>query len=345
MELPTRPLTAAMEREGVNFVRNVVEKNNCIFHEIHHENDYGNDAFVELVDGQQVTGRCVGVQIKAGDSYLTTSTCRIPYTAKQATYWSNHSLRVLGVVYDPGQQVAYWINLGARSKNLSTTGTLTFDRSEFRRLTEDTFGAIVLPLLLGKRAILTQERARSYAVSAEPEAKAIGLRTLLYDHHNSLDTWKFFHQLLIDPPAGEPNPFLAHALAHIPWHGDIAWFGGEIDERVRKQVRGEMNHWGRPELQGLLAMMDENGIERGSVGQSVYAIIDQAVDAADAKLVEIAFDRGTHREIRERALYLLCFVKQDGLSPVLDRALADEVLTDLAGRMQAHLREFGFFAV
>jgi hypothetical protein len=69
MPLPTRRHTSATERDGINFVRAVVEVQNCTFNEIHRENDYGNDAFVELVEGEQVSGVCVGVQVKSGVSY------------------------------------------------------------------------------------------------------------------------------------------------------------------------------------------------------------------------------------------------------------------------------------
>ena len=59
------------EREGVNYLRNLVERANCIFHEIHRENDFGNDAIVEFVENESVKGVCVAVQVKSGNSYCT----------------------------------------------------------------------------------------------------------------------------------------------------------------------------------------------------------------------------------------------------------------------------------
>jgi hypothetical protein len=51
-QLPKRKKSAATERKGVNYIRSVVEESGSIFQEITRDNDYGNDAFIELVIDQ-----------------------------------------------------------------------------------------------------------------------------------------------------------------------------------------------------------------------------------------------------------------------------------------------------
>ena len=67
--------TSAMERNGIEYVRSIVEKETCIFHEIALRNDFGNDAFVEIVDNEIVTGVSIALQIKSGKSYCRICLC------------------------------------------------------------------------------------------------------------------------------------------------------------------------------------------------------------------------------------------------------------------------------
>jgi hypothetical protein len=343
MTLPTRRKTSSTEKVGVNFVRQVVEAANCIFHEIHHENDYGNDAFVEIVDGEEVTGICVGVQVKSGSSYCTPTSCRIPYSAKQAHYWSNHSLGVLGVVFDPAENVAYWTELKAHCKRTPGSGSLTFEKTEFRRLDLDNFAAVVVPRLLGRKPRLTFELAKRYATSRDEEEHGIGVRALLYGYHDTLETWTILRAILTERPVKNLDPFIVYAFAHIPWHGDM--IGHQVDKRVRQSVREAMRQWGRPELERLLALMDESGISRGSIGQSVYAIVDLCIDNPEPKLNELIFDKELAVEVRENGLLLLSYVLQEAAEPMLARASLDPVLAEPAGELRYHLCECGFFGL
>jgi hypothetical protein len=94
LTMPKRRRTSAIERDGVNYVRTIIENANSIFNEIHRENDYGNDGFIELVDGERVTGKLLLVQIKSGKTYndstpqtyglLTTVTLLPPLKTKPA---------------------------------------------------------------------------------------------------------------------------------------------------------------------------------------------------------------------------------------------------------------------
>src|ERR1700722_19113696 len=109
--MPLRKLNSATERAGVNYVRKLVEVNNSIFKEQDLRHDYGHDAFVLLVEGEQVLSKEIAMQIKSGVSYCTPTTCKIPATGGQLTFWAGHDLETLGVVYDPSEDMAYWVDL------------------------------------------------------------------------------------------------------------------------------------------------------------------------------------------------------------------------------------------
>ncbi len=51
--LPVRKKSNAVGRKGISFVRDAVEEANCVFKEIDRASDYGHDAFVLLVDGEE----------------------------------------------------------------------------------------------------------------------------------------------------------------------------------------------------------------------------------------------------------------------------------------------------
>ena len=88
--MPIRKRSSATERLGVNYVRSIVEENNSVFKEIAQQHDYGHDAFVLLVEGEQVLPKEIAMQIKSGASYCTLTTCKIPATASQLTFWKGH---------------------------------------------------------------------------------------------------------------------------------------------------------------------------------------------------------------------------------------------------------------
>ena len=106
------PLTNATSKTGINYVRNIIESKNCIFNEIHQENDVGIDAIVELVKEESPTGNCLALQVKSGLSYFDSNKneCLIPIKA-HLEYWENYALHVFGIVYVPTHEKAYWVDI------------------------------------------------------------------------------------------------------------------------------------------------------------------------------------------------------------------------------------------
>ncbi len=73
--------------------------------------DYGIDAHAEVVDGEDVRGRLLALQIKGGASWFkepANGGWWYRPDADHVSYWLNHSLPVAVVLYDPAAGTCYW---------------------------------------------------------------------------------------------------------------------------------------------------------------------------------------------------------------------------------------------
>ena len=73
--------------------------------------DYGIDAHVEVVDDEDVSGKLLALQIKAGKSWFKEpgpGGWWFRPDTEHVRYWLNHSLPVLVVLYDPGTERCHW---------------------------------------------------------------------------------------------------------------------------------------------------------------------------------------------------------------------------------------------
>jgi Domain of unknown function (DUF4365) len=100
-------------REAVNAVRTFFESNGCVFQEVDEGNDYGKDAYVDLTMDREVTGTCVALQIKGGDSFKAKNGYRIPVDAEHREIWSESTVPIAAIVYDPSDKRLRWCNLTA----------------------------------------------------------------------------------------------------------------------------------------------------------------------------------------------------------------------------------------
>lgn len=308
-----KPKSTATSRAGVNYARSIVEAANCCFQPIEHENDFGVDAIIELVENEEPGGVMVGLQIKSGKSFVTTDTCLIPADAAHRSYWSRYPLPLLGIVYDPQEQVAFWVDL----KHAMRTGTgrngskraLTFAKRRFNRLDAECFAKFLLPRLLRRQILLSFDESVELA-SGDSEEHRIGLRSLFYGHCQSAATWEFLIALFRARPIDTTDPVLLYFLAHIPWHGDIIGSPATtIPEDLREEVRRELAVFGTTEVLKLLNFVDERGFERGAIGQNVDALIG-VVEARRSILRSIGTDPKVPVDVRRSALLLTAYYEQ-----------------------------------
>jgi hypothetical protein len=144
----------------VNFVRNAVEVNNSVFKEQDLRHDYAHDAFVMLVEGKHVLPKEIAMQIKSGTSYCKPTTCNIPAKAGQLTFWAGHDMDTLGIVYDPDEDMAYWVDLKVearqrtRGQREQTGAVIEFPKSPWNRFDARMFREFLVPTLQGKTPLI-----------------------------------------------------------------------------------------------------------------------------------------------------------------------------------------------
>ncbi|MEU7769848.1 DUF4365 domain-containing protein [Micromonospora taraxaci] len=87
--------------------------------------DYGIDAQIEVVDGEDVRGRLLALQIKSGESWFrpaATGGWWFRPDAEHVRYWLNHSLPVAIVLYHPGTKRCHWQLMNRRTLQETPTG-------------------------------------------------------------------------------------------------------------------------------------------------------------------------------------------------------------------------------
>jgi hypothetical protein len=87
--------------------------------------DYGIDAHAEVVDGEDVRGRLLALQIKGGKSWFDQpgpGGWWFRPDAEHLWYWTNHSLPVVVVLYHPATERCHWQLVNRKTLVETSTG-------------------------------------------------------------------------------------------------------------------------------------------------------------------------------------------------------------------------------
>lgn len=275
--------TNVTAKNGINFVRSAVEGAGSLFHKIEAENDLGVDGLIELVRDEKPLNRQVAVQVKSGPSYYNSSgeECLIPIESHR-DYWLNYPLPVLGIVFVPSLGVAHWVNIKSYLKDHPSNTVIRFHASEANRFDRTAFPKLFVPTVLREVPDLSLAEALNLFDSKKPDESYLGLIVLFRRYPNVLEVWDRLIRSLVERPAPEIPPVLVYFLAHIPWHGDIAYFGEPITTETKAHAKALLARLSREEIVKLLGFIDEEtSISRGAIGQSVEAIISSLPNAAE----------------------------------------------------------------
>lgn len=310
--LPIRKRTNATERKGIAVIRDVVENANSVFKEIDRANDYGHDAFVLLVDGEEVTPVEIAIQIKAGRSYCSDDRCNFAATAAQLNFWARHPFVTLGVVCDPDSNCSWWVNLrevARAQRNKSKGKSISFQKSDYNKFNDNGFQEVILPALLGESPRIGRSKALVWLSSDDRSTHDLGARVLLERFSEDPATWDSFLSQFCR--RGRNSSFsILRGLVRIMGHPDEGYYSDEIPRTLRDSIRQKITNFGKLEVIELLHFVDDCGFERGSPGYGLFAIVPRIKDGFGV-VHSIASDKHQPQSIIDNASLLLAIQRDD----------------------------------
>lgn len=345
---PKKRNSTSTAREGINFVRHIVESANCIFQEIEQHNDFGCDCTIEFVDDELTKGLTVAVQVKSGLSYVSSKHCNLKATQQQWNYWASHSLAVVGIVYDPRERNAHWTQIAeARSLHYWPTVDVKmrnrFEKLEINRFDDSCFMKYFVPLVTGRRPRLGLMEAIHLSRKSHRREHSIGVYCLIAAHGQSSEAWETLLDLFNSRKCCDMSKQVVIWLSHIPWHGDL--YGTKETppvEPLRSSVASSIQKFGFSQVLKLVQFLDDEkeAFGRGSLGQCVEAILS-IVEDKESLLEAVIFSKKATEESRCNALALYVSFKQLDALPVIYRA-RDTVLkeSEWPSQLLGHLSEF-----
>jgi len=354
-----RKRSQATSREGINFVRTLVERHNSTFQEIDLHNDVGNDAYVEFVVEENATGCCVALQIKSGASYRAgQNKYAFQSDRDHFEYWSSHTLPVLAVIFDPDTHRAAWVDITEHLRqrpSVISSGPYTISAEQ--ELSDSSFREFREHCLRHRdqysRTPNFGRALESFSMRDDVELCFDGLRALFAYHRQQVATWYYLISCLSnyrEHPVLRP---LIAQLCHIPGHGDIFWSKGNvIDQEVRNSALHFMHdRFDRRDALTLLSAIDDAGISRGTIGQSVHALVDTMSDTQEI-MESIAVDQQQDDRVRHSAILFAVDAAQSLSAEcalgVLDRIASttqDEELVSVISWLAQDLRQIGFVSL
>jgi hypothetical protein len=351
-----RKRTQATSRDGVNFVRRLVERQNSTFQEIDLHNDLGNDAYIEFVVEESATGCCVALQIKSGASYRSGSDRYAFHSDRDHfEYWAAHTLPVLAVIFDPERERAVWVDI---TDHLRANPSVVAD-GPYTIYAEHDFSEPTFPEFRNHCLRYREEYGResnfgraleSFSVRDDVERCFDGLGALFAYHRHHLATWYYLISC-ISNYRGHPilRPLVAR-LCHVPGHGDIFWSNrNTIDEEVRRGARLMMRErFDRRDALTLLSTIDDAGVDRGTIGQCVHALVDTMEDTSGV-MESIATEANQDDRIRHSAILFAVSSAQErsaseaiALLGRIRPSVNDSDLIAVIDWLEADLRQYGY---
>lgn len=281
-------------KNGVNYVTQVVDDNNCNFNSIIQENDVGIDGYIEIFDECDApTGEMLFVQIKTGKSYYNVEKgiCSIP-VGSHREYWLSIKNKVFGIVCVLDAQEkhiisAYWVDIKRALKQDKTCTQINFSMNRINEFTEESFRKYFLTLTQGKIPEVSYEEAKRLLEGTNKD-KEIGTQILCVKYARVRESWELlfaeYHRYREDFDLY----FFINAISHAFSHPDHMYVKNcyEFSDESCKYVNEIVNNFTEKDMVYMLEFVDDTGIDRGTIGQSVEIIFEH-IKQEKEKLVNI----------------------------------------------------------
>lgn len=329
-------------KQGVNFVREIVENSGCLFHKIEQENDLGIDGIIEFIQDEKPAHKSVAVQIKSGPSYFQSNkeTCVIP-VKNHREYWSNYALPVCGIVYVPELGKGFWTNIKSHLKNDKDLKSIKFIADRSNQLDLANFNRLFLPNVLNQTPDLSLDEALSFFDSNNDNEFVLGSLILFRKYINEKITWDKYINYIKNSASEDINEGIIYRLAHIPWHPDIWYVGEPILEETKIYAIEKIENFEKPIVVKLVSLIKgEIGIKRGTIGQSIEAILSK-VNSIETILEEIIKDKGIDLLIRHSASAIYAYYLQEKSFKLFETYTEEE--SWFITRLVEHIKEFKYY--
>lgn len=306
---------SAIEKNGLNYVKNIVESSGCIFHQIQLENDYGIDAIIELAINGKLKAKLIAVQIKSGSSYCTKNRCKIKSDKKHFEYWSKYPLYVVGIVYDPNEKTAYWLDIqnSLKDENKVTNGpyTISVRKNDYTRFNEKSFQKFFVTALFGESLILDFEESFNYSKSKDLDMCHIGIYSLLRNHIRLRKTWTYLFKLFRTRPSPGIHGNLIDLLSSLLDHHNMEWYSGRTRNLpFEHELIDEMKKFTKNDVTKMLSFIyEEDDFTRIHISKRINDIL-QLIPNHDEMLKEIIKDKTETILMRKSALMFLACKEQ-----------------------------------
>ncbi len=302
------------ELEGVHFVQGVVQNKESSFEPFSHQNDQGNDCYIEFVKNRIPTNYGVFVQIKSGPSFKDANGYKIPADKSHLEYWSKNLYKTIGIVYDPDLSKAFWVDISDYTRlnpailNQKNHSIRVSSSNEF---SEQTFDSFVDYCFQYKIELQSYENfGRSLELFSQVEKPVVcyeGLKSLYSNHRSKDSTWFYILSNFGKIEAISIRTSILGLLSNYVNDSDVFWHKDNLEHYPSDEMRQRIANlltklFNVREVEMMLPYMKE-GVSRGGFSYKIFLVLDLIVNV-HLILKEIAFNDNTTPDDRNFCFWL-----------------------------------------
>jgi len=339
--------TWVTSQKAVNAFKAFCLDQGWVFTETPEQTDFGKDGYLDFSKEGRLTGQCIALQIKGGVSFHRHGSYVIPADRRRRKFWSESSVPVFGIVWDPADGGLYWTDLTGTLRHEGIAATLQIpatNRVDAGNI-EDFLDAMwratsgpAVALVFGSDDADLQDGAAydCFGLGRANPAYLVLLRRVMFG---------------LQPSALDQAIKVLNYCSH---NGDNSYRARWMSEANRTAVRRHFI-WGIDEAIELLDRVpDEEGFERGSFSSCIYWLIVGPHLSDSSHYVKLAEDAtlraaATGREHAAKWGLVLRVYWAGGEGPqVFDRLLKAQPSlrhSDLIGLIAQDLTDHGYIAL
>jgi hypothetical protein len=337
------PRTKATGKLGVSFVETIVSEDGSIFRETPQDTDVGIDGYIEFVENDIATGTLVGVQIKAGESFLKQYSDGMYFSINASradiNYWNSHAIPVALIAYDPTTKLSGWLDITGyirqNPKTLQKDNAVLTIHSKSSAFSNDTFASKFKSTFYVYRAEADLFKFTNLIVALDGEKRLQGFLGLMSHPRSRFSEITCY--LLIEHLFDQNYNLrvsTTDALSRYLSHPEVGFYP---PKEIRDYVQSKLKEFDRDQIVQLLetAWLDEDiSMDRGTLGQCAGVIIIN-IPNYQSHLIYIATHNEFEEEIRMSALAL---AESFGLETIIEHIINNFDRVDWGG-LRDNVRE------